>query len=190
MIEFTREELIKIVPVGIATLVALLGWGVTYFHKWHFDRRANRLERINRQLKELYGPLYITLKTAHEAWESFVKKYWPNHGGKFYFSEEHEPTEDEKERWRTWMKNVFEPLHKKVENITMGNCDLFENGEIPESILEALAHVSVYKAVLAQWEDNNYSEHISINSWPTEALMCEIEPKYKNLVKIQQELLG
>ncbi len=149
MTELSQDDWLKIIPVMIAVILAFGGGIFTYVHKSHSDIELNQLDRINRQLRELYGPLYVTLKTSHEAWRSFRKRYCPEHGEKGYFGNGINVSDEEKLRWRTWMVEVFEPLNSRVETIVLENTDLFENGEIPDSILKALAPASSYKAIFA-----------------------------------------
>ena len=83
--DLTREEWIKIIPMIIAALIAVTGWGITYFHKWYFDNKTNQLDRVNKQLKELYGPLYVRLIASQETWNAFWRKHKPSHGRNNYF---------------------------------------------------------------------------------------------------------
>jgi hypothetical protein len=46
-----------LLPLVLSVLLALGGYLFTYFYGKKQEQRKNRLERINRQLDELYGPL-------------------------------------------------------------------------------------------------------------------------------------
>ena len=190
MIELSREEWIKIAPIAVAALIAVAGWVITYFHKWYFDNKANQLLRVNRQLKELYGPLYVRLMASKETWEAFWKQHRPQHGKNYYFGADVEVTEAEKEVWRNWMKNVFEPLNAKTEAVILNNIDLLDSTEIPDAFVQALAHIAAYKAVLANWENKNYSTHVSVNNWPSAELFMVVQPEYEKLKKRQKALLN
>jgi len=190
VIELTREEAIKIVPVVAAVMVAVLGWLITYFHKWYFDRRANKLDRVNRQLRELYGPLYARLMAGNSAWEAFWNKHRPVHGKNSYFEGGAQVTEKEKEVWRTWMINVFEPYNAEIENLILKNIDLLDSDKIPQSFIAALAHIAAYKAVLADWKAGDFSNHVSVNKWPSKELLSMVEPEYAKLKSMQRGLLG
>ena len=72
--DLTREEWIKIIPMIIAALIAVTGWGITYFHKWYFDNKTNQLDRVNKQLKELrlnktgiFGKLKLLLRRLNSS---------------------------------------------------------------------------------------------------------------------------
>lgn len=190
MIDLSREEWIKVVPMIIAALVAVIGWGMTYFHKWYFENKANQLDRVNRQLKELYGPLYVRLIASQETWNAFWQNYRPAHGRNHYFGSNVEVTDKEKAVWRNWMTNVFEPMNAKTEEVILSNIDLLEGNEIPEAFIDALAHIAAYKAVLADWEKGDFSTHVSVNNWPSRSLLEAVEPEYELLKEKQSKLLN
>lgn len=177
-------------PVISAILAAVAGWFFLYWHKWHTDRKASRLDRINKQLRELYGPLYVRLKASDSVWEAFTVRHWPRHGGDSYFADGVELTEQEKVVWRNWMANVFEPYNAATEKLILQNIDLIDQDLIPVAFISALAHIAAYKAVLASWKDSDFSYHTSVNNWPNVELLAFVEPEYKRLKKIQGELIG
>lgn len=190
MFELTREELIKVLPVVVAFMIATLGWVSTYLHRWYFDRKANELARVNSQLRELYGPLYIRLRASNAAWKAFWQKHRPAHGGNSYFGDNNEVTDEEKEIWRHWMINVFEPLNAEAESLLLKNIDLLESDDVPQSFIDALAHIATYKAVMANWEKSDFKTHLSVNSWPSRELMSTVRPEYVKLRARQRKLMN
>ncbi len=190
MLELTRDEVIKIAPIVAAILVATMGWGITYFHKWHFDNKANKLDRVNKQLRELYGPLYARLMASQTTWEAFWKIHRPAHGRNSYFGADLHVTDKEKEIWRTWMTNVFEPLNAETEKLILKNIDFLESDEIPKPFIDALAHIAAYKAVLANWKQSDFSSHTSVNNWPSRELLEIVRPEYQKLRALQRKLMN
>ena len=56
----------------IATIIlAFIGYLVTYLNNLKLSQRTERLERINRQLGELYGPLFALTQSSDRAWKAF-----------------------------------------------------------------------------------------------------------------------
>ena len=186
--DLTREEWIKIIPMIIAALIAVTGWVITYFHKWYFDTKANQLDRVNKQLKELYGPLYVRLIASQETWDAFWQKHRPSHNKDTYFGDGLKVTDEEKEIWRNWMTHVFEPINAKTEEVILNNIDLLDSTEIPKAFVSALAHIAAYKAVLADWKQDKFEHHVSVNNWPSEDLLAVVKPEYERL-KVQQSKL-
>lgn len=177
--------------VIVGALIAVTGWLVAHFSKLHFEKRSAQLARINEQLENLYGPLMATLTASHETWVSFTKKHWPSHGMPEYFGKgKDQLSEAELLKWRTWIVNVFHPFNERVESIIIENIHLIEGDEIPEAFTQALCHVSAYRAVIAQWANEDFSEHVAVNNWPTKDLMDSVKPVFDELTQKQSKLLG
>ena len=183
---------LQVFPVIVAALIAVGGWVFTYLHGFSLSRRNAKLERINRQLRELYGPLYASVKASAQTWEAFVESHWPGHGETAYFADgdSSKLTEVEKQRWVTWMKYVYQPMNEKTAELILENVDLIEGKDMPQSFLDAIAHINAYHAVLAQWEVGDFSEYTSVNNWPYQELMNDVKPVFKKLRREQVELLG
>lgn len=177
------------VPLIVSILIATVGWLFTYLHKRHLEIRAARLERVNDQLRLLYGPLYAVLCAGDAAWEAFSENYWPAHGQESFFPEDEEPTEEETALWRLWMTHVFHPLNEKIEGIIVEHMDLLDDAEVPQAYFDALAHIAAYHAVLRQWEDQDYREHTSIINFPTVDLRNAVEPAFLRLREEQESLI-
>lgn len=177
-----------VMPIAGSILVAAAGWVFTYFYgRWTASRQA-KLEHINRQLGQLYGPLYARLIAGNEAWGAFTAKYWPQHGQDAYFAQGYDTSEEEKRRWRLWMKEVFFPNVAEIERIIVHNLDLVEGEGIPPAFLDFLSHIAVYRAVLKQWEQHNFSEHASIIDYPFDDLKRAVEPVYRALMAEKERL--
>lgn len=185
-----EDTTIRILSICVTILVALGGWYFVYQNSRATAARSAQLERVNRQLRDLYGPLYARLAAGDKVWAAFWEKHRPEHGRNRYFTEGVELSEKELETWRTWMKTVFEPMNAACEEVILNNVDLIESEEIPSSFVDALAHIAAYKAVLDAWERGDHSVHISVNNWPRKEIMDIVEPEIKKLRKRQKELLS
>ena len=189
----TTADWLNILSVIAAATIAIGGWIFTYFDRLAVDRRNAKLERLNKQLRELYGPLYAKLQANAETWAAFAQNYWPQHGGSGYFAGKGDAsnlTDEEKERWVTWMKHVFQPMNKEIASLVAQNMDLVEGNDIPPSFLSAIAHINAYEAILAQWNAGNFSEFASVNNWPYAELMAATKPVFDRLRAEQQTILG
>ena len=172
---------------SVTIVVALLGFAVKYLNDIKIAQRKDRLDRINQQLKLLYGPLYATDQAGNTAWQAFRTKNRPNRG---YWDPEAPPTEDEKAVWRLWMQEVFMPLNLRLEKTIVENGDLLIEKQMPESLLLLLAHVSAYKAVLKRWDNGDYTEHISLVNYPRQEVRTYVEKSFADLKNEQARLLG
>lgn len=67
------EEAVAIIGVCIA----VIGYFVKYRTDLRLAQRNDRLERINRQLSEFYGPLLALTRSSGQSWQAFRKRYRP-----------------------------------------------------------------------------------------------------------------
>lgn len=67
--------------------------------------------------------------------------------------------------------------------------DLLEGDEMPGCLLDLLAHIAAYKAVLKSWEGGDYSRHISVLDYP-DAVNDYAKREYLKLKGLQQTLIG
>ena len=172
----------------VSICLALVGYLVTFLMQRNQERRQAQLERVNLQLRNLYGPLYSTLLANQAIWDAFRNRLWPQHGRSSYFYE-NETTELENARWRTWMIHVFEPLNARIEKVILENGDLLEGSQLPEDFVQALAHIASYRALYPNWEVEDFSEHVGLINYP-DGLFRVIEPTYHRLLERQRQLSG
>jgi len=179
----TKETITLIVTI----LLAIIGFAFKYFQDRAVARRKDRLDRINLQLRHLYGPLYSISKASDMAWSAFRSKYRPS--GSFFRSQP-PPTPDDLAAWRLWMGEVFMPLNLQMEKIIIENGDLIIEDEMPSCLMELCAHVDSYKTVLKKWTASDFSEHTALTLFPDSELNEYIDTSYNRLKKQQAELLG
>jgi len=187
-----QEEtlLATVLPLGAPILIAVGGWIFTYMNMRAHTARVARLDRVNQQLRQLYGPLNALLESSDAAWNAFTSAYWPAHGQPGYFAKGFETTDEEKARWRLWMREVFHPTNAKMEDVITRNLDLVDGGEMPKAFVDALAHISAYHAVLRKWDAGDYSEHTSVINFPSAALKAAVKPTYERLLREQAYLIS
>ena len=58
-----------IITTTATIFLALVGYFAKYLHNLHLSRRKDRLERINKQLSELYGPMFSLTHASTTAWK-------------------------------------------------------------------------------------------------------------------------
>jgi hypothetical protein len=149
--------------------------------------REARLERINAQLKLLYGPLYALTHASNRSWKAFRATCRP--GGAF-FGGHPPPTEGELREWRLWMTTVFMPLNLDMEKLVLSNMDLLVGDKIDDSLVELCAHVQAYKTVMVRWEQSDFSIHHAPMNFPSEEVREYVSINYASLRREQQSLLA
>lgn len=154
------------VPLAITVALAFLGFVATYLNNLRIDQRKARLDRVNRQLSNLYGPLYALSWAAHIAWVEFRAQY--RRPEQPFWTGSPPPTDEEKAGWRLWMNAVFMPANRKMKDTIIHNAELLVEEEIPKCLLDLCAHVSSYEALQARWGAGDYRDHLALVNFPTE----------------------
>ena len=96
------------VTTVVTLLLAFIGYLATYLNNLRLSQRAEKLERVNRQLGELYGPMFALTNASDIAWRAFRSV---NRSGKAYFGDGKPPSESELQAWRLWISTVFMPVN-------------------------------------------------------------------------------
>jgi hypothetical protein len=185
--------------MDVTAIVTLIGVGVAaigYFIKYRMDleleQRNGRLERINRQLSEFYGPLLALTRSSDESWKAFRNRYRPG-GGSFWKSDP-PLTREDAIAWRQWMTTVFMPLHQRMMDLVLQHAALIEEPEMPSCLLVMCVHVAGYQAILKEWETGEISvareDNISIVNFPGQELTDYAATAFSRLKAEQASLLG
>lgn len=173
--------------IAFAILSGIIGFLAKGIYDLWAARRKDRLDRVNQQLKLLYGPLYALNQASNLAWSAFRSKTRP--GGSF-FGELPPPSNEELQAWRLWMETVFQPLHDEMMLAITKNADLLIEQNLPQPLQLFCAHVAAYKVVFERWSKGDFSEHVSVMNYPTQDLNAYLERSFKHLKEKQARLLG
>lgn len=103
---------------------------------WTFDN--DKLDRINAQIKILYGPLYILTQSINHVRQTFYDEF---------DSEDGYRDEYRLEKWSIWLKTVFIPVNKQIYDLIISNMDLLIETETPLCIVDFCAHTICYRPV-------------------------------------------
>jgi hypothetical protein len=173
--------------VAFAILSGVFGFLAKAVYDLWAARRKDRLERVNQQLRLLYGPLYALNQAGNHAWVAFRIRVRP---GVSFFRGSPPPTDEDLRAWRTWMNTVFRPNHEEMLSIITKNSDLLIESDLPNALQLFCAHVASYKAVFAEWDKGNFSYHTAVLKYPTQELAQYLEQSYQRLKEGQAQLLG
>jgi hypothetical protein len=170
---------------------AILGAVVGFIAKGIFElwsaRRKDKLDRVNQQLKSLYGPLYALNHAGGSAWIGFRSTTRPKGG---FFGTLPPPNEEELAAWKRWMLTVFHPLNEEMLSIITKNSDLLIESYFPESLQLFCAHVTAYRVVLDRWSKNDFAEYTSVLNFPSGEMNAYLENSFEKLKSEQARLLG
>jgi hypothetical protein len=173
------------VTLLVTVAIALCG----YVYSLALARRKDELDRINRQLSDLYGPLFALSETGAYVWSSFRTTYRPYQGG--YWNVKYgEVTESQAKAFRLWMEHVFMPLNKTMRDTVIANADLLEGDNMPQCLLDLCAHASAYEALHADWSSGDYSRHRPSVNFPADSLREYASAQFCRLKAEQSRLLA
>jgi len=140
--------------------IAFAGYLITILGARMLARRRDKLRLVNKRLNEFYGPLYVASEAGNIAYRSLLKRQ-----GKVVS----EPILDsEMKEWMLWMTTIFMPLNDVREKIIIEKAYLVIEEQMPQCLLDFVTHVVGYKAVLAKWAENDFTERRSTIGWPPE----------------------
>ena len=162
-----------------AIVVAFIGFGATYINNLHSSRRKDRLERVNKQLSDLYGPMFAITHASSIAWKWFKEAHPVNE----------ETTEQDLSEWRLWMSVVFMPQNERLYDIILSKSDPLIETAMPQSVLDFCAHTVAMQAVIEKWKNRDYGEHYSVARYPRD-IEQYARDSYTRLKAEQGELLG
>jgi len=178
-----KATITAVITIGIA----VLGYLAKYINDIVMANRKDKLERINRQLKEFYGPLLSLVSSSDVSWIKFRGTYRKDI--RSYFDDSNPPSEEEKEIWRNWMQTVFNPINERIYEVIIKNGDLIIEDKFPDCFRELCAHVETYRPVMKKWEANDYTEHVALLNYPVN-LKKHVEERYAELKATQNKLIN
>jgi hypothetical protein len=164
----------------LTVILAFVGYLATFLSTRMLERRRDKLDLVNRRLNEFYGPLYVASQAGNIAYRSLLKKQ-----GK---TQSFPILDDEMKEWVLWMTTIFMPLNDVREKIIIEKAYLIVEEQMPHCLLDFVTHVVGYKAVLAKWAKEDYSERRSTIGWPPE-FDIYVERSYAALKAKQTRLL-
>lgn len=169
----------------VSVLIAVTGYLLKYLADVDLERQKGQLDRVNRQLSELYGPLFGLARTGTWSFKAFFESIRAD-GADF---QDRGPTKEEAASFRLWMTYVLMPLNRRLVELILTKADLLEENEMPDVLLRVVAHVSSYEAAVKRWEDGDYSRMWAVISFPGDELGQYTSKSYAQLKDRQGVLL-
>jgi hypothetical protein len=111
-------------------------------------------------------------------------------GGVSFFRDSTPPTDEELREWRLWVTAAFAPNNRQMYQLITAKADLLIEDTMPPSLLQFCAHVTAYEITLKKWESGDFSDHLSIVTFPTNTLIDYSRQSFNYLKRRQARLLG
>ena len=173
--------------LSVTVVLAFIGYLATYANNLALTRRKERLELVSRQLNEFYGPLYLSSRASGIAYQAFKNKL--GFVAKKSLAPDATGDTAAMQEWRLWVVEVLMPMNVTQESIILRSAHLIREQEVPECLLNFVAHIAAWKAVLKKWEAGEYSEQFSVVPYPAEVAEYAANA-YRELKVEQLQLIG
>jgi hypothetical protein len=184
-----------IVTTIVAVILAFSGYLFTYFNNLRLSQRAEKLERVNKQLGEFYGPLFALAHTSKTAWDAFRKNHRP---GMDFWDRKDPVSDEDRQAWQLWIKTVFLPVTSRMYELVVTKSDLLIEPEMPPCLIQLCAHVTGYQPTIRKWEEveNSWLKfeerkwYTSYVSYPADTILEYSRDSFQFLKAEQERLLG
>jgi hypothetical protein len=171
----------------IPVALAMSGYAYTWFQNRDAAQYQARLDRVNQQLREFYGPLHAILESENRSFEQFVAASRP--GEKNFWSIANPPNDGLKKEWRRWITEVTMPNYEAAYKIIQSRSDLITDDRMPGPLLALQAHIAGYRPVVAAWKEQDFSRNNSFYPFP-QSSRAYVAERYASLKREQALLLG
>ena len=154
------------------------------------QRPSHASSRLS-QVRQLYGPLLATVNASKTAYAAMVRQYSSPDAAAaagFVAAVRAFPHGAEATLYRTWMRDVLQPLNERAASIVVERADLLEAAAMPALLLALVAHVSANRVVLARWRDGDLGATSAL-PYP-DALHAWVAAEFRGIKARQAALLG
>ena len=172
-----------IVSLVVAFVAALLA----YWNSRRISAYQGQLDRVNKQLEELYGPLLALSSSNSAAWREFAGHFRPNRA---YIFDGTEVSDQDRKTWILWMNSVFLPSNRRSAELITTKAHLMLDDAVPQCFLDFCAHVAGYEVTAKRWEQDDYSVLSSVINHPGDKYNRHIQQSFLELKQLQQRLLA
>lgn len=185
-----RFELLSLIIafIGFLITIGLAVW--KYRIERSMKHKAERLSRIEEQLKHLYGPLYSLLIARKKAWEIFKSgkdlDRWVR--GR-EFQDQRIPSED-LNSWKNWIKHESKEANKQLNDIILQNTHLIIEDSMPQEFELLFIHYSQYRYIINLWDDGKDDIFFADIPFPEDKLTYYVVSSFMKLKWTQYKLLG
>jgi len=153
------NEIIFYIPL-ITIFIGVIG----YFFKSLFEKiklnNYKKLEYLEKQINEFYGPLYILSATGKSLFDDIWDKFKKN--GVIENPDDVNPNAE----WRLWVEEVFIPLNNKIEKVILEKGYLSVDEKTVPCFTAFLIYNAQCKILVRQWSYGDFSNFFTKYLYP------------------------
>lgn len=175
-----------LITASASVLVAAAVFVANLVVQFRSERRQFALERVNAQLRELYGPLYAQYEVNETIWRALRDSGLPDREVRRAGT----ATEAQRAEWRLWVQEALMPGNVKMRDAVIEHADLLIEDEVPHVLAGFCSHVASYEVVLAQSGDRRKQLARALIPHPGDEFGEYVQSSFAFLKQRQATLLG
>ena len=169
-----------VITASASILVAVLVFILNQRAQIRLERRQARLNRVNSQLRELYGPLNALVDVNERLWEQLRQTQLPPQA-------ERTP-QGGTDEWRRWRDHALMPFNRRMRDLIVEHADLLVEVDVPQPLRDFCAHVTALEVVIIAERDNEKER--ALIGHPGAAYVEYVRDTFASLKNEQQRLLS
>jgi hypothetical protein len=174
-----------VITACASVVVAFLGYVLNRRGQQQLERRQALLDRVNRQLRDLYGPLNALVDVNEQIWAALRESRLP---GREERRRGTPLTEDQRATWTTWINHALTPANRRMKDLIMAHADLVVQERMPDQLLAFCAHVTAYEVLLATGRPDE-TNHTALIQHPGQPYVDYVRSAFTDLKHEQVRLL-
>ena len=175
----------------IAGVVTAAGWlvsaGLAYLASRRRQHVLSQIERTERQLAELYGPLTFLIKENKRVFQDLLEIL----GRPYVWGPDvlYLP-QGELDTWLFWVEHAFIPTNREIRDLLRSHTHLIEGAAMPQPFVHFIEHFSSWDIRHSRWRlhQQQYSWRSGIN-WPAD-FSETVTDTFATLKKQHAKLIG
>lgn len=147
-------------------------------------RKDAELTFVESQIRDLYGPLYALSRANQHTYDKFKAA---NEEVIHALASGVTLSGEAAKTWKLWTDNVFQPGNRRIMDVILRGAHLFRTAEMPEIVLQFVAHVESYEALISTFEETGLSIPNQIIPFP-EGFAEYVADEYKKVAQRYERL--
>ncbi|MEH2000951.1 MAG: hypothetical protein V7L00_19755 [Nostoc sp.] len=183
---------VALIVAIITAIITVRGWQEENRRLIKQQQREAKLEHLQRQIEELYGPLWGLVQQSQIIYDVAVRVL-PSENGKVR-QDWFEKNDDRHWKvWRFFAETYFLPLHSQKAELINTKSYLLESGQLPESFDQFLKHEAQSGCLYRLWKEQGVSTQGNPDlKFPAEfnqdvkTSLDNLKSEYETLLKYEQ----
>lgn len=195
----------EMISIIASVILALLGHWINRQREMESERRRLRLERLDAQLRDYFGPIAANLLSSKLAFNTLMRT-WSRHthaspgetpAAKYFRvlrraeKLEHASGEIEvewvRDSWISFHTQIVGPIHKQTMHILQSKSHLYD-GSYSTQMLQFIAHQIEYDLLMLRWAQGEYNMLINTVEFP-QGFEATVAKEMARLREEQQDLI-